>query len=216
LHISNGQGFGSGNPAWNGRGLSIGLRRTFRPYSETEGRRMQTVSQEDNDDERQKAWISSVEEYRAVPGTNLQAANVQHQLRAIRISHSWPLPRKFEFQLGGVGGDPIHFVQGNEFGGFGPLLRWNFLETRSFRLFADGGADFILTGSPAIIIPLGGTGYNFFLRGGTGASLRLHSSYWLDTGFHWAHITTGFGPGANNYIPWSGLGLSLGLRHAFR
>ncbi|MFY9676179.1 MAG: hypothetical protein WAK13_17095 [Terriglobales bacterium] len=214
-HISNGQGFGSGNPTWNGRGLSIGLRRTFRPYSETQ--RERPASQKDEDGKRQeaKSWTTSVEEYRAVPGTNLHDPGVQHQLRSLRIAHSWPLPGKFEFQFGAVVGEPIHPVQGNEFGGFGPLLRWNFLETRNVHLFADGGADFLLTGSPAFLIPLGGTGYNFFLRGGTGASLRLHHSYWLDTGFHWAHITTGFGPGADNYIPWSGLGVSLALRHTF-
>ena len=65
----------------------------------------------------------------------------------------------------------------------------------------------------AYIIPLGGTGYNFFLRGGSGASFRLHSAYWLDASFRFAHITAGFGPGGDSYIPWSGLGVSLALRH---
>lgn len=111
--------------------------------------------------------------------------------------------------------NPKQIANPNEIAGFGPLVRWNFLQTGRCRLFADGGADGLQTGSPAYVIPLGGVGYNFFLRAGSGASFRLHSSYWLDASFRFAHITTGFGPGADNYIPWSGLGVSLALRHTF-
>jgi hypothetical protein len=111
--------------------------------------------------------------------------------------------------------NPKQFANPNEIAGFGPLLRWNFVEVGRLRLFADAGADFIQTGSPAYVIPLAGVGYNFFLRAGSGASLRLHSAYWLDASFRWGYITSGFGPGGNNYTPWNGLGAALALRHTF-
>jgi Lipid A 3-O-deacylase (PagL) len=211
-HISNGQGVESANPTWNGRGLSIGLRRTFRPYSATLERPAPPISGETLE----KAWITSVENYWATPGTHLQNPNIEHQIRALRISRAWPLPKGFEFQLGGLAADPPHVTQGNEIAGFGPLMRWNFLQTGHYRLFADGGADILQTGSPAYVIPIGGVGYNFLLRAGSGASFRLNSAYWLDASYRWGHITTGFGPGGGNYVPWSGQGLSLALRHSLR
>jgi len=208
-HISNGLGFDSGNPGWQGRELSIGIRRTFRPYQDTERKTTLSVSGEANDKE--KAWITSAEYYWATPGSNLQNPKILHAMRSLRISRTWPFPKGFELQWGGMVSYPKN---GNIFG-FGPHLRWNFLQNGRCRLFADAGVDILQTGNTAYIIPLGGTGYNFFLRAGSGASFRLHSAYWLDTNFRFAHITTGFGPGGNNYIPWSGLGLSLALRHTF-
>jgi hypothetical protein len=56
-HISNGLGFDSGNPSWQGRGLSIGIRRTFRPYQESERKTTPLVSGEVLDEG--KAWITS-------------------------------------------------------------------------------------------------------------------------------------------------------------
>ncbi len=213
-HISNGQCFCSSNPAWNGRGFAIGIRHTLGTYPEAPQKATPSDSREPGANER--AWTTSAEEYRAVPGSNLQDPRIQHQLRALRISRSWPLPKKFEFQFGGIIGDPIHAKEGNQFGGIGPLLRWNFLHTEHLRLFADAGADLIFTGSPAFVIPFPGDGYNFFARGGSGASFRLHSAFWLDAGFRYAHVTTGFGPSEYSYLPWSGLGVSLALRHTFR
>lgn len=209
-HISNGLGFGADNPTWNGRGLSVGIRRTFRPYAHTE----HTATPADQETTA-KAWTTSAEQYWAAPGANLQNPKIHQQIRALRISHTWPFQGKFEFQLVGMIANPKQIANPYEIAGFGPLVRWNFLQTGRFRLFADGGVDFLQTGSPAYVIPLGGAGYNFFLRASSGASFRLHSSYWLDASFRVAHITTGFGPGADNYIPWSGLGASLALRHTF-
>ncbi len=208
-HISNGLGFDSGNPSWQGRELSIGIRRTFRPYQETERKTTLPVSGEANDKE--KAWITSAEYYWAMPGSNLQNQKTLHAMRALRISRTWPFPKGFELQLGGMVSYPKN---GNIFG-FGPLLRWNFLQKGRCRLFADAGADILQTGNTAYIIPLGSTGYNFFLRASSGASFRLDSTYWMDASFRLAHITSGFGPGGDNYIPWSGLGVSLALRHTF-
>lgn len=209
-HISNGLGLESDNPTWNGRGLSLGIRRTFRPYEHTERKATPT-----SEKSAEKAWITSAEDYWAAPGSNLQNPKIRHEIRALRISRAWPFQGKFEFQLGGIIANPKQIANPNEIAGFGPLVRWNFLQTGRCRLFADGGVDFLQTGSPAYVIPLGGVGYNFFLRAGTGASFRLRSSYWMDASFRFAHITTGFGPGADNYIPWSGLGVSLALRRTF-
>ena len=139
----------------------------------------------------------------------VQPQHPQRKVRLLRISRAWHFPKRLEFQFDGM-------VQTTEaVAGVGPLLRWNFVEHGPWRLFVDGGADFIQTGSPAYIIPTADVGYNFFLRGGAGASLRLHQSYWLDAGFRWAHVTSGFGPRADNFHRWSGQGLSLGLRHTF-
>jgi hypothetical protein len=105
--------------------------------------------------------------------------------------------------------------QGNEVAGFGPLLRWNPLQAKNVRLFVDGGADFLETGSPAYVIPVGGVGYRFFLRTGSGVSLHLHAAYWLNTGYNFGYVTAGFGPGGNG-ATWQGQGVSLALRHTFR
>ena len=210
-HVSNAQGFVADNPTWNGVGLSISVRRTFRPYDEGAGKPMPALSQQGT----VKAWITSVEDYWAAPGSNLQNPKVRREIGAVRISRTWSLRKGFELQLGGMVANPTQFANPNEIAGFGPLLRWNFLEVGRWRLFADAGADFIQTGSPAYVVPLPGVGYNFFLRAGDGVSLRLHSAYWLDASFRWGYITTGFGPGGNNYTPWNGLGFSLALRHTF-
>jgi hypothetical protein len=211
-HISNGQGFDAGNPSWQGRELSIGIRRTFRPCQESERNTTPSGEANDNNGHQEKAWITSTEYYWAAPGSNLQNPKTLEAMRALRVSHAWPFPKGFELQLGGMVAYPKN---GNIFG-FGPLLRWNFLRSGDIGLFADVGADLLQTGNESYIIPLGGTGYNFFLRGGTGASIRLHSAYWLDASFHYAHITSGFGPGGDSYIPWNGLGVSVALRHTFR
>jgi hypothetical protein len=211
-HISNGQGVDSGNPSWQGRGLSIGIRRSFRPYRESERITRSSVSGESGDKGKEKAWVTGTEYYFAAPGSNLQNPKTLDAMRALRVSRTWPFPKGLELQLGGMVAYPKN---GNIFG-FGPLLRWNFLRGGRFLLFADGGADLLQVGNTAYIIPLGGTGYNFFLRTGSGASFRLHAAYWLDASFRYAYITSGFGPGGNDYIPWSGLGVSLALRHTFR
>jgi hypothetical protein len=210
-HVSNAQGFVSDNPTWDGVGLSIGVRRTFRPYDQGAGKPDSVLSQPGTE----QAWITSIEDYWAAPGSNLQNPKVRPEIGVIRISRAWSLQKGFEFQLGGMVANPKQFANPNEIAGFGPLLRWNFVEVGRLRLFADAGADFIQTGSPAYVIPLAGVGYNFFLRAGSGASLRLHSAYWLDASFRWGYITSGFGPGGNNYTPWNGLGAALALRHTF-
>jgi len=202
-HISNGQGFGPGNPTWQGSGLSIGVRRAFGHRSETRGQPWRMFRNAD-----EKAWITSAEYYAPLPGFP-RTSNFQGDLRALRVSRAWHFPHRIEFQLGGV-------VQRTDSAtGFGPLLRWNFLDTGHWRLFADGGADFLQTGSPAFIIPWSGDGYHFMLRGGGGASFQLHPSYWLEAGVRSVHVTSGFGSGAGNYPRWSGEGLSVGLRHTF-
>ncbi len=212
-HISNGECFCSGNPAWQGRGLSIGIRRTFGRPAEARGKTSLPVSEQAK--EKEKAWITSAEDYWSAPGTNLQNPKIQHEVRALRISRTWPFPKGLELQLGGMVANAKGGTQTGQIGGFGPLLRWNFLQTGRFRLFADGGADFFQMGAVAYVLPGLSNGYNFLLRAGSGASVRLHSAYWLDASFRYAHITTGFGSGESNYVPWSGLGASVALRHTF-
>jgi hypothetical protein len=215
-HISNGECFCVNNPAWNGRGLSLGLRRAF--GHEPEGNKQRGRWPFRNADE--NAWMTGVEDYTPVPGLNRQNGTpvpglnrengkVEADMRELRISRVWHFPDRLEFQLGGM-------VQStNTTAGFGPVLRWNFLEREPWRLFVDGGIDLLQTGSPAFIIPWSQAGYNFFPRVRAGASFRLHESYWLEASFGWAHVTSGFG-GSSQLLPWNGQGVSLSLRHTFR
>lgn len=203
-HVSNGECFCQGNPAWNGRGISMGLRRIFN--HEPEGYNKPGRWPFRNADE--SAWITSVEDYTPVPGLNRQGGKVEADMPQLRISRAWHFPDHLEFQLGGM-------VQSTRTtAGFGPALRWNFLEGKHWRVFADAGVDLLQTGSPGYIIPWSGVGYNFFSRGRGGGALRLHDSYWLETSFGWAHVTSGFG-GNSQLLTWSGQGVSVGLRYVF-
>jgi hypothetical protein len=206
-HVSNAQGFVSDNPTWNGRGLSIGLRHETRHYGETRSASTPPAAQPEKG-----AWITSLENYWGVPGASRQPA--VPSIRALRVSRAWTLPRGFELQAGGLFANPPHLVQGNEFAGIGPLIRWNLHKTAQWRMFGDAGADLLQTGSPGFIVPTPGDGYNFMWRTGGGASIKLHSSYSLETGVRWTHIAAGFGPGGADYGPWSGVGVSLSLRKA--
>lgn len=207
-HVSNGECFCAGNPAWNGNGLSLGLRRSFSHEPEPRGKPglWPFRNAEEN------AWITSIEDYTPAPGLNRRNGTVQADMRELRITRAWHFPDRLEFQLGGM-------VQStNTVFGFGPVLRWNFFERSRWRLFADAGTDFLQTGSLGYIIPWGKTlGYNFFLRGHCGTSFQLHQSYWLEAGFGWAHVTSRFGLGssAGQLVAWSGQGVTVGLRHTF-
>ena len=203
-HISNGECFCQGNPAWNGRGLSLGLRRTFGHEPEGHNRPGRWPFRNVHEN----AWITSLEDYTPGPGLNRQNGKVEADMRQLRISRAWHFPDHLEFQLGGM-------VQStNTVAGFGPVLRWNFLERKHWRLFTDGGVDLLMTGSTAYIIPSKDVGINFFPRGRVGATFRLHRSYWLETNFGWAHVTTGFA-GQRQLLPWSGQGASVSLRRTF-
>lgn len=202
-HVSNGECFCQGNPAWNGRGVSLSLRRSF--SHEPEGPKKPGRWPFRNANE--GAWITTVEAYTPVPGLNRRSAT-EDDMRQLRISRAWHFADGLELQLGGM------VQSARTTAGFGPVLRWNFLERKHWRVFADAGVDLLQSGSPGYIIPWSGVGYNFFPRGGGGATFRLHKSYWLETSFGWAHVTSGFG-GNSKLLAWSGQGISLGLRHVF-
>ncbi len=204
-HVSNGECFCQGNPAWNGTGLSLGLRRSFshEPENSNKPGRWPFRNADEN------AWISGVEDYTPSPGLNRQNGKVEDDMRQLRISRAWHFPNHLELQLGGM-------VQStNTTLGFGPILRWNFLQRERWRLFSDGGVDFLQTGSTAYINPGKDDGYNFFPRVRAGVSFRLYPSYWLETTLGWAHVTSGFG-GSSQLLPWSGQGATVSLRHTFR
>jgi hypothetical protein len=95
--------------------------------------------------------------------------------------------------------------------GAGPLARWNFLQFNRFRPFVEAGGDFLLFDRPW---PTYGTVNNFFLRAGGGVSVRVGNSYWIESTFHWAHISNGECFCQHNPA-WNGRGLSLGLRRTF-
>ena len=204
-HISNGECFCANNPAWNGRGLSLGIRRMFEHSPEvgkTRGRWPFRKADEN-------AWMTGLEDYTPAHGLDRRSGNFVTDMRELRISRAWHFPNHLEFQLGGM------VVQsGNTTAGFGPVLRWNLIERERWHLFAAGGFDLLQSGSPAYIIPWRSVGYNFFPRGNVGAGFRISDSYWMDASLGWAHITSGFA-GSNQLLPWSGQGVSVALRHTF-
>lgn len=203
-HISNGQCFCPSNPTWQGSGLSLGVRHTFGEQPESWAANGHWIFAKADEN----AWITSVEDYTPQPGLNRKNGAVEADMRQIRISRAWHFPNRLELQLGGS----VQTTQTTA--GFGPVLRWNFMERVHARLFVDGGTDFLQTGSPAFILPWPNAGFNFFSRVRSGVSLRLHESYWLEPSFGWAHVSRGFG-GSSQLLPWSGQGASLSLRHTF-
>jgi hypothetical protein len=203
-HISNGECFCAKNPAWNGRGLSLGIRRTLDHSPEVRQTRGRCPFR--NADE--NAWMTSLEDYTPAQGLDRRSGNLAADMRELRISRAWHFPDHLEFQLGGM------VQSGNTTAGFGPVLRWNLIEREHWRLFTAGGFDLLQSGSPAYIIPWRSVGYNFYPRGNVGTGFRISDSYWMDASFGWAHVTSGFA-GSNQLLPWSGQGVSVALRHTF-
>ena len=205
-HISNGQCFCSENPTWQGDAISIAVRRSFVHEPEASGRSHVLFRNAD-----ENAWETGVEDYLPLPDLNRENGKVEDDIKTITISRAWHFPDRLEFQLRIMARATDR--QPQEVAGFGPLLRWNFIDHRHWRLFTDGGLHVLQTGSPAFFIPTGGVGYNGFLLGGVGTGFRLGNSYWLESSVRWVHVTSGVGPGASNLLAWSGQGASLSLRH---
>lgn len=203
-HISDGECLCAGNPSWQGKGISLGLRRSFNHEPDGHGHPGWWPFRYANEN----AWITTVEDYTPLPGFNRKNGTVETDMRELRISRAWHFPHHLELQLGGMATTKTTV-------GFGPALRWNFLERERWRLFADTGSDFVQTGSLGYIVPWGkNMGYNFFFRDRGGASFQLHRAYWLEASIGWAHVSSGFGWGSQ-LLPWSGQGTSISLRHTF-
>jgi hypothetical protein len=199
-HASNGQGLVPGNPAWQGEGLSLGLRRAARrAASSTRTSRKGLPLLRDADE---NAWLTDAEYFAPLSASNPIAAGLN--IRAYRVARAWHFSNGLEFQFGGL------VLPSPMASGFGPLLRWNLLERERWRLFLDGESEFLKEGF--FFIPLPGDHYNFFFRGGGGASYRLRPSYRLEVAYRWGHTLEGWnGPSA--YSSWSGQGISFGIRH---
>lgn len=200
-HVSNGQGLVPGNPAWQGEGVSLGLRRATRLNARQRADRRGWPLLREADE---KAWLTEAEYFAPLSVSN--PVNAGLNIRAYRVARAWHFSNGLEFQFGGsTFPSPLA-------SGFGPLLRWNFFERSRWRLFLDGDSDFLKTGF--FFLPLSGDHYNFFFRAGSGASYELHLSYWLEAVYRWGHTLEGWnGPSA--YSSWSGQGISLGIRHTF-
>jgi len=201
-HVSNGQGLVPGNPAWQGEGVSLGLRRAARlDASSTQTSRTDLPLLRDADE---NAWLTDAEYFAPLSVSNPLDPGLN--IRAYRVARAWHFSNGLEFQFGGlVFPSPLA-------SGFGPLLRWNFFERERWRLFLGGESDFLKGGF--FFLPLSGDPYNFFFRACGGASYRLRPSYWLEVAYRWGHTLEGWnGPSA--YSSWSGQGISFGIRHTF-
>jgi hypothetical protein len=161
----------------------------------------------------EEAWLSNLEYYAPLPGFNRTHRDADVQ--ALRVARAWHFRSGWEFQFdltalraNGTRTEPPAPPQSSNAagGGFGPLVRWNVVDTGRWRFFAEAQTDFLLTNNS---FPVGGTAYNAFTRGGGGLSFRLNRSYWVEAAFHFAHISN-----ANLALNplWNGQGFSLGLR----
>jgi len=218
-HVSNGRAL-SENPIWNGRGFSIGVRRTLQgnsPAHQAPSNRKSLLPFLRGADE--KAWITSFDYFAPQPGYHRLYRDID--VEDFRVNYAWHYPRGWEFQFGGFTfrasgtrdnpAAPPPFERSDALGaGFGPLLRWNALDFKRWRIFGDLGVDLIVTNN---VFPAGGTHYDFFLHGGAGTSFKLNESNWLETSFHWTHISNGQGYQVAINPTWQGYGLTVGLRH---
>ncbi len=218
-HLSNGHALPE-NPIWNGRGFSIGVRRTLQgklAASQAPSNRKSLLPFLRGTDE--NAWITSLDYFAPQPGYHRLYRDID--VTDFRVNRAWHYPRGWEFQFGGFmfrasgtrdnPATPPPFERSDALGaGFGPLLRWNALDFKRWRVFGDLGVDVMTTNNS---FPAGGTKYDFFLQGGAGTSFRLNEANWLETSFHWTHISNGQGYQVPSNPTWQGYGLTVGLRH---
>ncbi len=167
------------------------------------------------------AIASDFEYYDPLPGFDRQNRDMDVELSSLAVvahmRHGW------EFQFDGLairghgyrtraGADASAETASNAAGlGIGPLARWNFVQFRRLRIFIDAGGDFLMFDRPW---PVGGTVNDFLLRAGGGVSARVSGAYWIESTFHFAHVSDGECFCATNPT-WQGSGLSLGLRRTF-
>jgi len=167
------------------------------------------------------ALSGDVEYYAPLDGFNRQNRDIDLQVASLALAAH--MPYGWEFQFEGLalrahgfrtlpsGAPSPQIPSSAQASGAGPLARWNFLQFSRFRSFVEAEGDFLLFDRPW---PTFGTINNFFLRAGGGVAVRLSASYWIESTFHWAHISNGECFCQGNPA-WNGRGLSLGLRRTF-
>jgi hypothetical protein len=199
-HISNDTGLVPGNPAWQGRGVTLSMRHAEKNTSldEPKGRGVPILRDAD-----ENAWVTSAEYFAPLTFNNRLDPGLN--IRDYRVARVWHFSNGLELQLGGL------VLPSPMSSGAGPMLRWNFLQAGRWRVFADGEADVIKGGF--FFIPQNDP-YNLFVRGGAGASYRIHDTYWLEVAYRWGRTLGGLN-GMNQYSSWTGAGPSLALRHTF-
>lgn len=95
-------------------------------------------------------------------------------------------------------------------GGLG--ARFTVVDIGPAHLFAEGSAHILWT--PSQPFPAGGTGVNWFLRGGGGLSYDLAPRLAIEVGYHRAHVSNSSGLAPQN-PQWNGQGGFLSLQRRF-
>lgn len=168
------------------------------------------------------AWIVGADYYAPQPGFNRQNRDID--MESLRIMRAWHFSNGWEFEFGGAllrasGTRTITLqspaLERSDAIGFtvGPVVRWNFLQLGRVRLLANIGIGFNYTNNS---FPAGGTPWDFFPRGGAGASFRVSRANWVEASFWWTHISNDTGAFAAGNPTWNGQGVSLSLRHALQ
>lgn len=171
----------------------------------------------------ENSWLVNLEYY--VPQPGFDRRNRDIKVSDIRVSRAWHFRWGLEFQLGAfflratgtrtvpsLAPGPPQEPSGAYGLGVGPVFRWNLLQVRRLRLFADGEPDVFFTNHD---FPAGGSKYNFFLRAAAGPAFRLTRSFWVESRFLWAHISNDQGIGPGNPA-WQGRGVAVGVRYTPR
>ena len=171
----------------------------------------------------ENSWLASLEYLAPQPGFDRRSRDID--VSDIRVSRAWHFRWGLEFHLDAFflratgnrtapsfAPSPAQEPNGAYGLGVGPAFRWNFLQFRRLRLFADADPDIFFTNHD---FPAGGSKYNFFLRAGAGPAFRLTKSLWVESRFLWAHISNGQGIGPGNPA-WQGRGVAAGVRYMFR
>jgi hypothetical protein len=209
------------NPIWNGRGFSLGLRHAGKPVSASPAESAKRSALPILRYADETAWLTTLDYYAPWPGFNRQNRDID--VGTFGVNRAWHFRRGLEFQFGGLGvrasgtrtidPAPAPVERSDALGvGFDSLGRWNFFQRKQCRLFAEAEPGFTFTNNG---FPSGGTQYNFFLRAGGGAALRLNRGYWLETSYRWTQISNAQGAVPGNPV-WQGQGIALALRHALQ
>ncbi len=165
------------------------------------------------------AWIFGVDYY-----TPQDRLNRDIDMETLRIMRAWHFGGGWEFQFGGAllraegtrtTNTSLPALEQSDAVGFtvGPVVRWNFLQLGRVRLFGNIGIGFNYTSNA---FPAGGTPWDFFPRGGGGASFRVSKTNWVEASFWWTHLSNDTGALVPGNPGWNGQGVSVSLRHALQ
>ncbi len=92
-------------------------------------------------------------------------------------------------------------------GGFAGSLRWEFVQLINHTLFFENSIGMVFTTKP---FPPQGTAYNFIIKRGMGANVKLSNTTQMTFGYRWTHVSNGTGLVPTN-PSYNGNGIYIGF-----